>query len=82
VGLTHYRLGDMEKAARTRPLPPLRPSPRRPRRPRPGGRSSDPSLRPGAPTKLSDNDNSYPYGGGVRVGYLGELSALREATSP
>jgi long-chain fatty acid transport protein len=27
-----------------------------------------------APTKLSDNGNSYSYGGGLRVGYLGELS--------
>jgi long-chain fatty acid transport protein len=27
-----------------------------------------------APTKLSDNDNSYSYGAGVRVGYLGEWS--------
>ena len=27
-----------------------------------------------APTKVSDNGNSYSYGGGVRVGYLGELS--------
>jgi long-chain fatty acid transport protein len=28
----------------------------------------------GAPTKLSDNGNSYSYGAGVRVGYLGEWS--------
>ena len=27
-----------------------------------------------APTKLSNNGNSYSYGGGVRVGYLGEWS--------
>jgi long-chain fatty acid transport protein len=27
-----------------------------------------------APLKLSDNDNSYSYGAGVRVGYLGEWS--------
>ena len=27
-----------------------------------------------APTKLSNNGNSYAYGAGVRVGYLGELS--------
>lgn len=27
-----------------------------------------------APLKLSDNGNSYSYGGGVRVGYLGEWS--------
>ena len=27
-----------------------------------------------APTKLSNNGNSYAYGGGVRVGYLGEWS--------
>jgi long-chain fatty acid transport protein len=28
----------------------------------------------GAPARLSDNGNSYSYGGGVRVGYLGEWS--------
>jgi long-chain fatty acid transport protein len=27
-----------------------------------------------APDKLSNNDNSYSYGGGLRVGYLGEWS--------
>ncbi len=27
-----------------------------------------------APSRLSDNDNSYSYGAGVRVGYLGEWS--------
>jgi long-chain fatty acid transport protein len=28
----------------------------------------------GAPAQLSNNDNSYSYGGGVRVGYLGDWS--------